>query len=91
MRYRRLVLHQQITKHNARSWFDNELIETVYEKFEKGFTDSGTFCRDCEQKIFTINADGTISGCPNSAPEFSYGTINDDIQTIINSPVSCRI
>ena len=46
----------------------------------------GTFCRDCEQKIFTVNADGTISGCPNAAPEFQFGHINDDIKTLINSP-----
>jgi radical SAM protein with 4Fe4S-binding SPASM domain len=81
-----LKMHQQITKHNARSWFDNELIETVYEKFEKGFTDSGTFCRDCEEKLFTLNADGTIAGCPNSAPEQAFGNINDSISELLTNP-----
>jgi len=82
-----LKMHHQSKEFDCRNWFDNDTLEVIYSKFETGFLKGGTFCRDCEQKIFTINADGTISGCPNSAPEFSYGTINDDIQTIINSPV----
>ena len=82
-----LKMHHQSEEHDARSWFDNEFLETVYNKFETGFTAGGTFCRDCEEKLFTVNADGTVSGCPNSAPEFQFGTINDDIKSLINSPI----
>jgi len=72
-----LKMHQQSEEHGARDWFDNEFLETIYNKFETNFTKGGTFCRDCEEKLFTVNADGTISGCPNSAPEFQFGTIDD--------------
>lgn len=46
---------------------------------------SGCRCRSCEKKIFTINADGTIGGCPNSAVDNTFGTISDDIVSMINS------
>jgi len=82
-----LKMHHQSEEHNARDWFDNEFLETIYDKFETNFLKGGTFCRDCEEKLFTINADGTISGCPNSAPEFQFGTIDDDIESLINSPI----
>jgi len=81
-----LKMHHQSEEYGARKWFDNDFLETIYSKFETGFLKGGTFCRDCEQKIFTINADGTISGCPNSAPEFQFGHLDDDIKTLINSP-----
>jgi radical SAM protein with 4Fe4S-binding SPASM domain len=82
-----LKMHEQSILNNARNWFDNEFLEIVYDKFETGFVRGGTFCRDCEEKIFTLNADGSISGCPNSAPEFQFGSITDPIETLINSPI----
>jgi len=81
-----LKMHQQVKEYDARSWVDNEFLESVYSKFETGFTAGGTFCRDCEEKLFTVNADGTISGCPNSAPEQNFGHIDDDIQQLLISP-----
>jgi radical SAM protein with 4Fe4S-binding SPASM domain len=60
-------------------------MDTVYHKFERGRLFDGTFCRDCEQKLFTINADGTIAGCPNSAPTDHYGHINNTLDETLNS------
>jgi radical SAM protein with 4Fe4S-binding SPASM domain len=81
-----LKMHKQSEQYEARHWFENEFLETVYDKFEKNFLAGGTFCRDCEEKLFTINADGSISGCPNAAPEFQFGHINDNIIDLLNSP-----
>lgn len=81
-----LKMHHQSKDAGARDWFDNEFLETVYSKFETGFTGGGTFCRDCEEKLFTVNADGKISGCPNSAPELSFGHIDDKITDLLRSP-----
>jgi radical SAM protein with 4Fe4S-binding SPASM domain len=33
-------------------------------------------CRVCEKTLLTINADGTIAGCPNTAPSEYWGNIN---------------
>jgi radical SAM protein with 4Fe4S-binding SPASM domain len=81
-----LKMHHQSTQHNARDWFFNETLETIYAKFESGFIKGSTFCRDCEEKLFTLNANGSISGCPNSAPEFQFGHIDDDLHALLNSP-----
>lgn len=70
---------------DLRGEFYDVFMETVYNKFEKGLLYQGTFCRDCEQKLFTINADGTIAGCPNSAPTDHYGNIDQSVDTVINS------
>lgn len=86
-----LKMHHQMQEHDARGWFDNGFLENVYAKFESGMTTAGTFCRDCEQKLFTINADGTIAGCPNSAPEDHYATLDDPIERVILSPKRCEI
>lgn len=86
-----LKLHEQTKEYNAREWFDNGFLENVYAKFETGFTKAGTFCRDCEQKLFTINGDGGISGCPNSAPEEVFGHIDEEAAAVINKPKRCQI
>ena len=80
-----LKLHKQSEQAGARSWFINEFLESVYIKFEHNFNRGGTFCRDCEEKIFTLNADGTISGCPNSAPEQQFGNIDDELSVLLMS------
>lgn len=71
---------------DIRHEFDDVFMETIYAKFEKGRLFDGTFCRDCEQKLFTINADGTIAGCPNSAPTDHYGHIKESADHVINKP-----
>jgi len=90
-----LKMYHQMIENNARDWFDNEFMENILMKFENNFMGAGTFCRDCEEKIFTINADGTVAGCPNSAPEDHYGHIDQEIKDMIFSPkrleiVSCE-
>lgn len=81
-----LRMHLQSEKAGARHWFENDFLENVYAKFERSLNSCGTFCRDCEEKLFTLNPDGTISGCPNAAPEFQFGHINDDIPSLMKSP-----
>lgn len=71
---------------DIRHTFDDVFMETIYAKFEKGRLYDGTFCRDCEQKLFTINANGTIAGCPNSAPTDHYGHISEPASVVINKP-----
>lgn len=86
-----LKMHEQSEEYGARKWFNNEFLENVYSKFEKGFNKAGTFCRDCEEKLFTINASGTISGCPNSAPEHIYGNIDQNVSNLLKDPKRIEI
>ena len=77
-----LRLHEASQELGARSWFNNTLLESVYAKFEKNFPNCGTFCRDCEERLFTVSASGAIGGCPNSAPTNSYGHIDMSMQEL---------
>ena len=77
---------------NDRDFFDNALLDSIYSKFEGGDIRASTFCRGCEKIMFTVNADGTIAGCPNSAPTAHYASIEDDIYDIMESESrSCMI
>lgn len=80
-----LKMHAATTKLNARSWFRNAALEDVYEKFEKGNTACGTFCRDCEERLFTVSANGNIGGCPNNATEEVFGTIDMTMEELFSS------
>ena len=88
-------LYEDTITYKAQKWFDNVFLNSILRKFTHG-TREATFCRDCEQKIFTINADGTIGGCPNSAPEDFYGHIDENIVKLLQNPkrqhiISCEL
>lgn len=61
-------------------FFDSILTSTVYTTF------SGCRCRECEQKILTINPDGSVGGCPNGATWNTFGNISQDVNTLLYSP-----
>ena len=49
-------------------------------------TNVGTYVRNCEQSLYTLNADGSISGCPNDAPELLYGDVSQSLEVLEVSP-----
>lgn len=81
-----LKMHEATKKLDARRWFFNAALEDVYAKFENGNARCGTFCRDCEERLFTISANGNIGGCPNSAQEQSFGHISQSLEELMASP-----
>lgn len=48
-------------------------------------THHGCRCRTVETKTFTVNASGTIGGCPNKAVSKVYGTIQQPIDQLMNN------
>lgn len=81
-----LDMHAATERLGARKWFINSALEDVYAKFENADSSCGTFCRDCEEKNITLNADGTIGGCPNSAPEEAFGHMDMTIAELFAAP-----
>lgn len=87
-----MLMHETTQDHPVA----NAFLGSVYDKFSKGEFFNGTFCRDCEQKIHTINADGTVAGCPNAAPTDWYGNIDTPAKEVRLSPkrmeiISCEL
>ena len=69
---------------NIKPKYKDVLLEGIYASFDKGIH-GGVRCRDCEQKIFTLNADGGIAGCPNAAVGNSYGHITMPFESLLTS------
>ena len=67
------------------------LMENIYAKFENNNPSQGTWCRDCEQKLLTINANGSIAGCPNTAPINAYGHIDTPASVVMKSNGRCGV
>jgi radical SAM protein with 4Fe4S-binding SPASM domain len=74
----------------------------LYEKIHNMFLDeiattyvsrihSGNRCRNCEQSLVTINADGTLSGCPNSAPSEYWGNIGWTMEDNLKSKKRLKV
>lgn len=42
-------------------------------------------CRVCEQSLITVNADGTLAGCPNTAPKDFWGHIDWSVKENLES------
>lgn len=75
---------QQSVEHKTYEYIDNMFFDSILTSLVYK-THAGCRCRECEQKILTLNADGTIGGCPNSAVENTFGTIYDDVEELMNS------
>lgn len=65
--------------------FSNEFLNSILTVIVNR-AHSGCRCRECEQKILTINADGSIGGCPNSAPSKYFANIDDNLDAILFNP-----
>lgn len=57
-----------------------EIKKTIKWKFRTGCRE-----RKCNNRVITINANGTLSSCPNSANFKIFSTYNNDISSYINS------
>jgi len=76
--------------------YKDSIEERLYEKIDNLFLSGimssfvakqhrGCRTRSCEKNVITINADGTIGGCPDSAPYKPYGHIDESIEEIFSS------
>lgn len=77
-------MYEQTLKHGLHKQIKNMFFDSILNALTKN-VHGGERCRDCEQKIFTLNADGTVGGCPNSAVEKPYAQIDWPIMEILYS------
>lgn len=75
-------MYQQTMEHQLHKHIGNMFLEEIAHSYVNGLHVANR-CRGCEQKIITINADGGLSGCPNSAAETQWGNITDGTQTFL--------
>lgn len=80
-----LLMWEQTLKYKLYEKINNMLLDEIARAFIYN-EHTANRCRDCEQSLFTISADGTISGCPNTADTNKWGSINDRVVELIKSP-----
>lgn len=70
------------SKHRTYKIVTFDIIET---RLEQGVVKADTNCRNCEQNLVTMNADGSLSGCPNTAASRIHSHLKDGVKAYLNS------
>lgn len=65
--------------------FEIVTLEIIEQKLKAQVVKTDTNCRNCEQNLVTMNADGSLSGCPNSAGSKKHTTIETGVETFMTS------
>ncbi len=76
---------EETVKHTAWKSVENMFLNSLLTSLVYN-THSGCRSRSCEQKILTINASGSIGGCPNGATTKTFGHIKDDVFQVMSAP-----
>jgi radical SAM protein with 4Fe4S-binding SPASM domain len=79
-----LKMWDQCIEYKTYEWIGNMFMSEI-AKAVVHRNHTANRCRNCEQSLLTINADGTIAGCPNSAPVDYWGHIDDNIKSMLTS------
>lgn len=78
-----LSLFKEYKKGNAN--FKIRTLDILEDKIKKNVVKVDTNCRNCEQNLVTINSNGTLAGCPNTASEKKHSTIFQPIKLFMHS------
>jgi radical SAM protein with 4Fe4S-binding SPASM domain len=79
-----LRMYQQTNEEGFAARIENLFLNELLESHQKRLHVANR-CRECEQRLITINADGSLSGCPNSAAARKWGTLADGPEVFVRS------
>ena len=77
-------MFMQSLEHKTYEYIGNMLLSELVEGY-LNLNHVGNRCRVCEQSLLTINADGSIAGCPNTGPVNYWGHIDWSVKDSIES------
>ncbi len=60
-------------------------LDIIEAKLKENRVKVDTNCRNCEQNLVTINSDGSLSGCPNSAARLHHAKMDDGVEVFLGS------
>lgn len=60
-------------------------LDIVKDKVATQVVKTDTNCRDCEQNLVTMNADGGLSGCPNAAASNVFSQRDEGVDVFLGS------
>lgn len=79
-----LKMYEQTMEHKLYDKIYNMFLAEISRTYVERMH-TGNRCRNCEQSLLTLNADGTIAGCPNSATNETWGHIDWSIEDNLKS------
>lgn len=79
-----LKMYEQTLKFELHKYIGNMLLEEIVMAFRQ-HNHVANRCRGCEQKLITINADGSVAGCPNSATDSTWANMSDGVNQYLYS------
>lgn len=90
-----LKMWDQTIEHKLYNKIGNMLLSEFAEAIVN-YNHTANRCRICEKSLLTINADGTIAGCPNTGPREYWGHIEWSIKENLHSKkrlktISCEM
>lgn len=60
-------------------------LDLIEQKLDAQVVKTDTNCRNCEQNLVTMNADGTLAGCPNAAGDSQHAHRDDGVEEFLAS------
>lgn len=60
-------------------------LDIIEEKLDLQIVKTDTNCRDCEQNLVTMNADGSLAGCPNTAGSLKHAYTDEGVDAFLSS------
>ena len=60
-------------------------LDLIEDKLNTQVVKTDTNCRNCEQNLVTMNADGSLAGCPNSAASRSHAHRDAGVDAFLSS------
>jgi radical SAM protein with 4Fe4S-binding SPASM domain len=77
-------MYTQTIEHKLYEKIGNMFLEEIMLAYRRNVHVANR-CRGCEQKLITINADGTLAGCPNSATNENWGDVQSNVDQFLYS------
>ncbi|MNB58432.1 hypothetical protein D3C87_331840 [compost metagenome] len=78
-----LALYHRYKARNPK--YKIKTLDIIEEKLKNNVVKVDTNCRNCEQNLVTINSDGSLSGCPNSAARLHHAKMDDGVEVFLKS------
>lgn len=78
-----LALYHRYKARNPK--YKIKTLDIIEEKLKTNMVKVDTNCRNCEQNLVTINSDGSLSGCPNSAARLHHAKMEDGVEVFLKS------
>lgn len=81
-----LKVYRRYKERQAELSFTIPTLDLIETKVQQQIVKVDTNCRNCEQNLVTMNSDGSLAGCPNTAATHLHAHQADGVDAFLDSP-----